>query len=195
MILKIRMMSTQPSDNNAGNKQLQSHLVSALQRDIHRYRQTLRNSLESQLLFDVKKHRTVDDHFSRKKREITQTANHVKSALGSKKPYFETRGKLIIDRAYDKMVIQLRELQLELERELKSYKEDEVRMAEDVKQFEHRMAIQRRSGHFFKSLYESDPAKPVGETLEMLREDGQEELRIPSLWELAFAFVAKIMSM
>ena len=148
-------MSAQPDDTQrSGNKEIQSHLVNVLRRDMHRYRQNIRKSLETQLLSDIKKHRTVDDHFAHKKLEMKQTAEHVKSALGSKKPYFEARGKRIIDRAYDKMLEQLRDLQLELQRELKSYKEDEVRMAEDVKQFEHRMAVQRSSGHFFKSLYE-----------------------------------------
>lgn len=189
----IRMCAPRGGFGKDGNNDVQTHLVNALRRDIHRYRQTLRNTLEAQLIFDIKKHRTIDDHFSSKRKAIIETAEQSKTTIGMKKAYYETRGKLIIDKTYDAMLEQLRALQAELARELESLKNDELRMVEDIEQFEHRMAVQRSSGHFFKSLYERDPAKPVGKSLEMLRHD--EETKVPSLWELAFVFVMKILSM
>lgn len=163
--MKVRMC------DNQGNRDIQTKLVHSLQRDITNRRRAVQNSLARQLTIDIKKYRTVEDHFSQRKKALIDISERTKESIDEKEDYYVSRGNLSLDMAYTETLYKLNMMEEKIMQQLDDVKKQNQKVLKELELLEHRMAVRKSTCHFFKCLYESDPAKPVGETLDMLRSE------------------------
>ena len=153
------------------NTHTQTQLVKALKREMIQHRRCIQNSLADRLVSDVRRYKTIDDHFAAKKGVIVRTAEHTKDVLDRKHQFYSGRGELAIDMVFGDMDSKLRKLQRDMNREFESLKRENRACMDTIDAMHHKMAVQRSTCHFFKALYETEPSRPIGESIEMLREN------------------------
>lgn len=149
--------------------EIQTQLVKALKRDILLHRRRIQTNVSNQLLYDVKKHRIVDDHFDAKRSALIHAANASKHRLDARHEYYEGRGHLALDVIHSELFAKLDRLETRVVDDLEALKAQNNDILKELAELEHTMAVRQSACHFFKSLYEKDPARPVGETREMLQ--------------------------
>lgn len=161
---------------------IQTQLVKAVKRDILLHRRRVQSALSSHVLRDVHKHRVIDDHMSAKRRAIVNTAVATKRRIDATHELNEGRGHLALDVIYTDLIHALDRLETKITDDLEALKSQNEDILKDLAELEHTMAVRQSSCHFFKGLYERDRARPVGETLEMMRDEQEHHQPMASPW-------------
>jgi hypothetical protein len=145
------------------------------------------------LEYDVKKHRVVDEHFDVARRALIRTADASKHRIDARHDYYKGRGHVALDMLYADLFSKLDRLETRVVGDLEALKAQNDTIVKELAELEHTMAVRQSSTHFFKSLYEKDPARPVGETGEMLRATTRETLEtpLPSPWAYVLAMLMR----
>lgn len=154
---------------------IQTHLVKTLKRDILIQRRMIQHTLSTRLLYDVKKHRIVDEHFDSKRRALLRAADASKHHLDARMDYYTGRGHVALDMLYSELFAKLDRLETTVMGDLEALKAHNDTILKELADLEHTMAIRQSTCHFFKGLYETHPARPVGETRDMLCADDSVE--------------------